>query len=120
MSITYELMWSCLLNTSLGSDFLISCSLAASVKDFQIVFSTLYQRINIKFLFFFYFYEIIHFIKHCQTYALAVTSNSKTAVGIRIRPSQKTGDVNNIVSLPAITAPTFNDGQKLLKTYKYW
>lgn len=49
-----------------------------------------------------------------NTYAFTVTSTSKTAVGIRISPSQKTGEVKSILSLPNITAPTFNTGQKLL------
>lgn len=52
------------------------------------------------------------------THAFTVTSRSNTAVGINISPSQKTGEVNNILSLPNITAPTFNTGQKLLHEYK--
>lgn len=50
-----------------------------------------------------------------STYDLTVKSDNKTATGMRMRPSQNTGELNNIWSLPTMTAPTFMIGQKLLK-----
>lgn len=50
-----------------------------------------------------------------STHAFTVTSSSNTAIGINISPSQKTGEENNILSLPNITAPTFKTGQTLLQ-----
>lgn len=50
-----------------------------------------------------------------RTYALIVTSNRIAAIGIINRPSQKTGDENNILSMPENTAAIGIDGQKLLE-----
>lgn len=50
-----------------------------------------------------------------RTYALTVTSNRIAAIGIRNRPSQKTGDENNSLSMPENTAAIGIDGQKLLE-----
>lgn len=50
-----------------------------------------------------------------KTYALMVISNNIAAIGIIIKPSQKTGDVNNCVCIPVNTAAIGIDGQKLLK-----
>lgn len=44
-----------------------------------------------------------------------MTSNRIAAIGIRNRPSQKTGDENNSLSMPANTAAIGIDGQKLLE-----
>jgi hypothetical protein len=44
-----------------------------------------------------------------------VISPIRAANGIRKSPSQKTGDVYIMRSIPNITAPTGNAGQKLLK-----
>lgn len=52
-----------------------------------------------------------------HTHALTVISISSTADGISTKPSQNTGEENNILSLPNITAPTFRIGQKLLKLH---
>lgn len=49
-----------------------------------------------------------------MTYALIVTSNNIAAIGIMNNPSQKTGDVNSNLSMPAKTAAIGIDGQKLL------
>lgn len=54
-------------------------------------------------------------IEFLLTYALTVTSNSIAAIGIMNNPSQKTGDENNNLSMPANTAAIGIDGQKLLK-----
>lgn len=49
------------------------------------------------------------------TYALIVTSNRIAAIGMINRPSQKTGDENKSLSMPANTAAIGIDGQKLLE-----
>lgn len=51
-------------------------------------------------------------------YALIVTSTNIAAIGIMNNPSQKTGDVNSNLSIPANTAAIGIDGQKLLHDEK--
>jgi hypothetical protein len=58
---------------------------------------------------------------HTQiTHTLYAISTIRAVNGIRKSPSQKTGEVYIMRSIPNITAPTGNVGQKLLKitTYK--
>jgi hypothetical protein len=50
-----------------------------------------------------------------NTHTLYVISAIRAVNGIRKSPSQKTGDVYIMRSIPNITAPTGNVGQKLLK-----
>jgi hypothetical protein len=50
-----------------------------------------------------------------STHTLYVISTIRAVNGIRKSPSQKTGDVYIIRSIPNITAPTGMAGQKLLK-----